>query len=295
MLIRHVYTAPLPQLCEKGTGSVVGDNEAPQAQTRVIADWIAAFDWIAPAYDGGGPGGFAHYGWRLVEEVGVQPGHRVLDIATGRGAVLFPAAEAAGSTGSVVGIDLAQGMVRATSAEVVRRGLRADVRVMDATQLDFPDASFDRVLCGFAIQFFPDPVRVLGEYRRVLKPGGRIGVSTWRNPYWAHAEGVLDQLMAAPPSREETRTRDTDELAHALASAGFAQVRVEPDPALFRYADVEEYWQSARGTLVRRLLDALDEGKTAQAKALLAERLRPYQREDGFYVEASALIAVASR
>jgi ubiquinone/menaquinone biosynthesis C-methylase UbiE len=271
------------------------DNEAQQGQPRVVANWIAAFDWIAPAYDGGGPGGFAHYGRRLVEEVGVQPGHQVLDIATGRGAVLFPAAEAVGSTGSVVGIDLAPGMVSATSAEAVRRGLRADVRVMDATQLDFPDASFDRVMCGFAIQFFPDLLRALGECRRVLKPGGRIGVSTWREPYWAHATVVLEQLEATPPSREETRTRDTDELAHALVSAGFTQVRVERDLALFRYADVEEYWQSARGTLTRRLLDALDEGKTVQAKALLAERLRPYQQEDGIYTASSALIAVASR
>jgi SAM-dependent methyltransferase len=50
---------------------------------------------------------------------------------------------------------------------------------MDAAQLDFPDASFDAVLCGFALWFFPQPARALQEWFRVLKPGGRIGLTTW--------------------------------------------------------------------------------------------------------------------
>src|SRR5688500_2176491 len=94
-----------------------------------------------------GRGGWASRrvgGRRLVEGVGVSAGDAVLDVATGRGAVLFPAAERVGPGGSVVGIDLAVGMVERTRAEIERRGVaNASVRQMDAERLDFADGSFD--------------------------------------------------------------------------------------------------------------------------------------------------------
>ena len=152
----------------------------------------ARFNRMATDFDP--QGAFAHFGQRLVEVVGVEPGQRVLDVATGRGAVLFPAAERVGTAGEAVGVDLAESMVRAANEEAERRGLGTPVRVMDAEQLDFPDASFDRVLCGFGVMFFPHLDQALGEFRRVLKPGGRLGVSTWRVSLAEDLRAVLDEL-----------------------------------------------------------------------------------------------------
>lgn len=159
-----------------------------KAQTRAI------FNRVAPDYDVAGPGCFAHFGRRLVEEVGVAPGQRVLDVATGRGAVLFPVAERACLTGEVIGVDLAEGMVRITSDEAKRRDLTAQIRVMDAEQLDFSTAAFDRVLCGFGVMFFPDLPQALSEFHRVLKPDGRLGISTWRVTQADDLGAVLAQL-----------------------------------------------------------------------------------------------------
>jgi len=81
---------------------------------------------------------------------------QVLDVGAGRGANLFPAAETVGPHGQVIGIDLAPGMVRETTAEIKRRNLpHVSMLQMDAEHLTFPDASFDVVLCGFAIFLFP--------------------------------------------------------------------------------------------------------------------------------------------
>src|SRR5215212_10221655 len=66
---------------------------------------------------------FPHFGRRLVEVADLPVGGRVLDVATGRGAVLFPAAERVGPTGSVLGIDLTPSMVAATVADIARGGV----------------------------------------------------------------------------------------------------------------------------------------------------------------------------
>jgi ubiquinone/menaquinone biosynthesis C-methylase UbiE len=72
-------------------------------------------------------------------------------------------------------------MVQAASQEAGRRGLNAAVRVMDAEQLELPDATFDRVLCGFGIMLVPDLERVLGELRRVRHPYRGDGVAGSRD------------------------------------------------------------------------------------------------------------------
>ena len=173
---------------------------------RLVA---ALYTQVASDYAELGPPLFAHAGRRLVEIAGVAPADRVLDVATGRGAVLFPAAERIGPTGQVIGIDLAEGMVAQTVGAIEKCGLsNPAVRQMDAEALGFAPASFDRVLCSFAVFFFPDLSRALSEMLRVLRPGGRIGFAFSRDtdPRWHWYEARLRELGAfdalpAPPGR----------------------------------------------------------------------------------------------
>lgn len=264
------------------------DAAARKAQTRAV------FDRLAPTYDAAGPGCFAYFGRQLVAEVGVEPGQHVLDVATGRGAVLFAAAEQVGPTGTVVGVDFAEGMVRATNAEVSQRRLSASVRVMDAEQLDFAEGAFERVLCGFGVMFFPNLDRALSEFRRVLHPTGRIGISTWQVSQADDVRAVLDELGLGGPGEPGWIT-DPDELAGLLKRAEFSDVQVRVAAHVFRYADLDEYWQSARGTGQRRRLDVLSPADTERVRAALAERVQRHQRADGLYLEATALLATAAR
>jgi len=253
----------------------------------------AQFNAIVADYDAG-PGCFAHYGRRLVAVASIKPGQHVLDVASGRGAVLFPAAEQVGQTGDVVGIDLADEMARAANEETARRGLQARVRIMDAEHLEFPDATFDYVLCGFGIMFFPDQERALGEFRRVLKPDGRVAVSTWHIDQASEIKAVLTELGMKPPRRPGWIT-EPGELSQLLTHAGFTAVRVQADSHTFRYTDVDEYWRQARGTGFRSVLDSLDAVQAERVRGALAERVRPHQRPDGIYLPAVALLAVANR
>jgi SAM-dependent methyltransferase len=165
---------------------------------------------------------------------------------------------------------------------------------MDAEQLDFPDAVFDRLLCGFGIMFFPNRDRALGEFRRVLKPGGQLGVSTWRVSQGDDVEAVFAELGLDRPRRPGWIT-EPDELKRLLGEAGFTNVLVVVDSATFRYTDMEEYWQTVRGTGFRGALDGLDAVQGERVRAALAERLRGQQGPDGIHIVATALLAVAAR
>ena len=263
------------------------DPASRKAQTR------AQFNSVAADYDAG-PGCFAYFGSRLVTAADIRPGQRVLDVASGRGAVLFPAGERVGETGEVIGIDLADEMARATNEEATRRRLKARVQVMDAEHLEFPAAAFDRVLCGFGIMFFPNQDHALGEFRRVLKPGGRVAVSTWRVHQNSELEAAMHELGMTRPPLPGWIT-EPKELSRLLVAAGFTDVSVDVASHEFHYAGVDEYWQQARGTGMRRGRDALDALQAERVRAALTSRVLRGQPDEGFYSSSTALTAVATR
>ena len=250
------------------------------------------FNAVSQHYDAG-PGCFAYFGRRLVEAAEVSAGERVLDVASGRGAVLFPAAERLGKSGEAVGVDLSEEMVRMGNDEARRRGLAAHASVQDAERLDFPDASFDRVLCGFGLMFFPDQDAALREFKRVLKRTGTLAVSTWRVSQAEQLNRLCAELgfkSGNPPGW----ITEPEVLERLVARNGFSDVRVRTDSHIFRYAGLDEYWQQAMGTGLRGLLTSLDEAARQNLRDAFAQRMKPHQRRDGLYLEASALIAVAT-
>jgi O-methyltransferase/aklanonic acid methyltransferase len=107
-----------------------------------------AFSAAAETYDQV-EGFFAPFGRALVAAADPDRGAKVLDIACGRGACLYPALGAVGRDGSVLGIHLAVGMVEQLNAELTAKGIsNAKARVGDAEDLDLPDGSFDVVTAG---------------------------------------------------------------------------------------------------------------------------------------------------
>ncbi len=153
------------------------------------------------------PASFARWAPDLVDLGAVRPGQRVLDVACGTGVVTRIAAERAGPSGRVAGLDVNADMLAA--ARAASPGARIEWYEGSALALPFPDGSFDIVVCQQGLQFFPDRVAGLREMRRVLTAGGRLALSCWRS--------VEHQPVTwAPRKRRHRRCR----LASARRSAG---------------------------------------------------------------------------
>jgi len=209
--------------------------------------WVSeVFDRAAPQYGGKSASFFTYFGKRLVEQVNVMPNQHILDVATGRGAVLFPLANAVGPLGKVVGIDISQQMLIETQKEILKKNLSwVDLQCMDAERLNFLDDSFDFVFCGFAMFFLPSIFTALSEFRRVLKPGGMLAISTWGE------DSKLDTLineairqLCPASSLAITPFWGEKEISTCLKEAGFKDMEIVKEIKTFSHCTPREWWDS---------------------------------------------------
>ena len=121
---------------------------------------------------------------RVVECARLTSGERVLDVGSGTGVITFQAATRIAPGGTIVGIDLSEGMLRKAREKSAQAGSTGPVSFlkMDAEALEFPDGAFDCVLSLYALRHFPRPHVALAEMRRVLRPGGRAVVAVGSGP-----------------------------------------------------------------------------------------------------------------
>lgn len=207
------------------------------------------FDALAPAY-GTVVGFFDHYGRRLVELAGIEPGMLVLDVAAGRGASARPV-QALGA--EVVAVDIAPGMVERLRAAGV------DARVMDGEQLDFPDQSFDAVLCGFGLFFFPDSVQGAREFKRVVKPGGPVACSMPVKTFPEFLTAIRKEFEARAAAGGIPEPRTAFDGAAVLNAAGFADVEVLDDPWECTFESGAHLWDFLLSTGARNMVDRLSQ------------------------------------
>jgi SAM-dependent methyltransferase len=155
----------------------------------------------------------------LLDAAGVARGTDLLDVGTGPGTVVGAAIRRGAM---VTGLDLSEAMVAAAR----NRYPGVDVRVGNANHLPFDSASFDAVCLAFCVLVLPDPRRALVEARRVLRPGGRIGLTIWASSGLEAMEvggGALTELGATGPdwSSAPLFGAEPETLIEALDEAGF--------------------------------------------------------------------------
>lgn len=191
---------------------------------------------------------FASWADRLVETGDIETGDRVLDVACGTGIVARRAASRVGPDGSVVGLDINDGMLAVAAETSTGIEPQIDWRQADVADLPYPDEHFDAVLCQQALQFFDDPNVAVEEMRRVLTPGGHVALSVWRplgyHPAYVVLAEALEQHIgskAGDMMRSPFPEWDGDDLRSIVEEASFENVNIIIEIGSVRYPSVEEF------------------------------------------------------
>jgi ubiquinone/menaquinone biosynthesis C-methylase UbiE len=229
---------------------------------------------------------------KLLDCASLKRGDRVLDVACGSGLVALRAAETVGPTGQLVGIDLSGQMLHVAHQRAKERGLsNADFARMDAESLDLPDASFDVALCALGLMYLPDPARAVREMRRILRPGGRLGLAIWGERSlcgWAAIFPIVGAEVTSEVCPLFFRLGQQDALARLCADAQFADIEQHRLAGTLDYANADEACDAAfvggpvalawsrfdddvRARVRARYLDAIDSWRHGRIYKLPAE------------------------
>ncbi len=200
------------------------------------------------------PGGLA-LTRRLAERLGLRSGHRVVDVASGPGTTARLLA--ADYDVTVDGIDLGESSVEGARAAAEEAGLSAKARfyVGDAERIPLPNNAFDALVCECAFCTFPDKATAAAEFARVLRPGGRVGITD----VTVAEAGLPDELTTlAAWVACIADAKPLAEYSAILATAGLRTVHTERhDGAVARMVDqIDMRVRLLRMTAPARLSDA---------------------------------------
>ena len=242
-------------------------------------DW-RSYDEVAETYERVHAPRLLEIGRALTAFVEITDGDRVLDVGTGTGVAAQAASDAGGHT---VGIDPSVGMLTVGHRERPGIGFVA----AEAIDLPFGDGSFDVATGSFVLSHFRRYETALFDITRVLRPGGRIALTSWSDvkddlqTAWGElVSSVVPQEMLEPvwaaAAPWHAKFTDRQAVEEVLIDAGLRQVRTEKRQFHFQYTQEEylagqEIW--ATGRFVKEMLG--DEGWPAfqaRARATFAER-----------------------
>ena len=223
-----------------------GREEVPASEKTARVHTV--FDSVASRYDA--MNDFMSLGTHrvlkrvVVESAALRQGNAVLDAAGGTGDIARLLTQAVGPSGTVTCFDINNAMLREGRDRSIDAGcMDIEFVLADAQQLPFQDAQFDAVTIGFGLRNVADQPRAIAEFRRVLRPGGRLVVldfSKPTNPVIRAAFGMFSRtwplvgnIVVGTPRPyqylvESIETHPTQEvLALMLRDCGFNDVRYD--------------------------------------------------------------------
>jgi ubiquinone/menaquinone biosynthesis C-methylase UbiE len=190
------------------------------------------------------PALFQEWTERVADAAQIQAGDRVLDVACGTGVLARTVAARVSPPGSVIGLDVNQGML----AVAAQKAPHIDWRHGKAEALPFDTSSFDAVVSQFGLMFFEDREAAIGEMARVLRPGGRVALAVWdsldNTPGYAAMVELLHNLFgesAARGLRAPYNMGDKAALRALFASAGFTDAQVVTHRGTARYPSIKSW------------------------------------------------------
>jgi SAM-dependent methyltransferase len=222
----------------------------------------------------------------IVDRIGLRAGDSVLDACCGTGSSALPAAERVGPAGLVVGIDVTErALVEARSEARVRGLTSVSFYAGDAQRTGLPSEVFDAVLCVFGVFFFPDMVAGVRELWRLVRPGGRLGLTVWgrghfepaSSAFWEAVEAECPELAGGCHPWDRVTTPEG--LRSLLKRGGIAGADIVMEEGEDELSAAEDWWTILLGTCGRATVEQLgpwagQRVRTATLTSLQAQHVR---------------------
>ncbi len=225
---------------------------------------------------------------------------RVLDVACGTGDQTIMIARRVSPDGTVLATDNSNGMLKAAAEAIKGAGLtNVETRLMDAENLTLDGDSFDAVICRLGLMIFANPSKVLGEMRRVLKPGGKVAVLVRavadKNPYEAIPLEVVHRLGGSTPP--PFPLSEPHLLENNFTKAGFSRCTVHEVPLMRRFSSITEVSGRLKngGYMLERPLAKLSDVQREQARMEIERQLRPFEGPNGCELPGEVLIGIGTK
>jgi len=240
----------------------------------------------------------------IVREARVEPGMRVLDVASGTGEPAISIATLLHGTGEVVATDISTEPLKVGEGRAQQRGLtNIRFQIADVHSLPFEGASFDRVTSRLGLMFFADLSKALREIRRVLKPGGRFTAVAWgpmQQPYFESTIGTILKLfpgLQLPATGAAMFKFDqTGTLAQALKDAGFSHAHDEIREVEWTWpGSAEEVWEYFQAVTVpfSPLFKAIPQSQREDLNRRVLESISSYKNGDRVQFGGKFMLATA--
>jgi SAM-dependent methyltransferase len=285
-------------------GVLQSGGDADEQRAELLARWSrAAAGWGRRA-DSIQEFGLPVSVW-MVEQVALQPGQSVLELACGPADTGFLAAEQVSPGGVVIETDAVDAMLGVAKGRARDLGAKnVEFKRMELEWIDLPTASVDAVLCRWGLMFALDTEAAVREIRRVLRPGGRMAIAVWDAPElnpWATipTRALIELGHAEPPDPTAPgmfTLADAGRLRDLLHSAGLVEVVVESLALMREENGVDDFLKSTLD-LSRPFAEARDQLSASQWQEVeqrIAALAEPHARNGRLVFPARSLVAAAS-
>jgi SAM-dependent methyltransferase len=242
----------------------------------------------------------------MLEQLNLQPGQQVLDLAAGPGDTGFLAAELVRPGGMLISSDASPAMLGVARGRARDLGIsNAEFMRFELEWIDLDTASVDAAMCRFGLMLAVDPEAALQELRRVVRPGGAVALAVWDSPEqnpWATipTRALVELGHVEPPDPSDPGMFALDDrarLEELLESSGFVEIVVDRVDLERAEPSAKDYIQTTLDLSIgfADVHDRLTAGEWRQVEQRIAALAEPYTASDGtVQLPAASLVAAAN-
>ncbi|KPJ92470.1 MAG: hypothetical protein AMJ53_09330 [Gammaproteobacteria bacterium SG8_11] len=255
------------------------------------------FDTIAPGYDSATLRFFPFSADQIAQVLRPKPGQKVLDVATGTGAVAVALAQAVRPGGRVIGVDLSEGMLAQAEQNIKKMALdNVDLFRMDGENLEFKHDYFDASVCSFGLFFMPQMDKALKELVRVTKSGGTVLFTSFsKRAFQSLRKQMFEDLAAFVepahlqlPSEKLVEPEDCQQL---MCQAGLINTGVQKKQLGYHLRSGEEWWEIIWNSGARRLISRLDDEQRALFRVKHTTEIQKLATDKGIWMDVEVLFS----